>query len=77
MMETGIFYIKLYMSICTRENSSRIAQVFFFARISLSFLLDTMTFFNIETKLKAKNFTTHKRGISLNAHIVTQMYEVN
>ena len=77
MMETGTFYIKLYMSICTRENSSHIAQVFFFARISLSFLLDTMTFFNIETKLKAKNFTTHKRGISVNAHIVTQMYEVN
>ena len=76
MIETGIFYIKLYMSICTRKNSSHIAQGFF-ARISFSFLLDTMTFFNIETKLKANNFTTHKRGISLNAHIVTQMSEVN
>ena len=36
MVETGKFYISLFMSICTRENSSYSAQVLFFlARTSL------------------------------------------
>lgn len=82
--ETSRFYMKLFMSICTRESSSHPAQVFLFAGTSLSFLLDTIDtsgsiffdvvfFFQHETKLKQQ--------ISQNTNffigrIVTQMLEV-
>ena len=48
MVETEKFHIKLFMSICTRENSSQSAQQGFFAGTSHSLLLDK----DIETKLK-------------------------
>ena len=59
MVETERFCIKLFMSIRTRENSSHLAQVFFFSWTSLSLLLDNMVqffwyhlFFNMEIKLR-------------------------
>ena len=86
--ETGRFYMKLFISICTRENSSHPAQVFLFAGTSLSFLLDTIDtsgsmffdvvffyiFFNIETKLKQQISQNTNFFI---AHIVTQMPEIS
>ena len=84
--ETSRFYMKLFMSICTRESSSHPAQVFLFAGTSLSFLLDTIDtsgsiffdvvfffFFNIETRLKQQISQNTNFFI---ARIVTQMSEV-
>ena len=42
MIETGKFYIKLFMSIWARENSSHPAQVSFFAGTSFSLFLVTI-----------------------------------
>ena len=43
MIETGKSYIKLFMSICTRENFSHPIQVsFFFAGTSFSLFLVTI-----------------------------------
>ena len=42
MFETGRFYIKIFMPICTRENFCHPAKVFFFNKALLSLLVDTI-----------------------------------
>ena len=77
MTETEKFYVKLFISICARENSSHPAQVFlFYAGTSLSLLLDTIdavfniAFFQHRNKTKATKFTKRRRETSL-LHILS------
>ena len=69
MVETRKFYIKLFLSISIRENSSHPAS--FFAGTSVSLLLDTIDalgfsffisfffFFQHQNKTEAMNFSKH------------------
>ena len=83
MVETGRFYLKLLMSICTRASQG------FLAENSLSLLLDTIdtsgsSFFislysTSKKKLKKKQINEFHKIQKRNfctAHIVTQMSEV-
>ena len=79
MVETGRFYIKPFMSICNKENSSHPAQVLFFAGTSLSLLLDTVdksgSVFFLYRFFKQRISQMQKTNF-FTAHSVTQMSEV-
>ena len=86
MVGTGRLHIKLYMSICTRENSSHPAQVFFlrwnvtpivarYYRHVVVYFFDIIFFFIMKQNLRNKFQKTLKKNFFI-AHIVTKISEV-
>ena len=80
MVETGRFYKKAFIFICTWKNSSEPARIYFFAETSRSMFLDTTYtpgsnsysyFFQYWNKTKATNLTKHRSETPL-LHTLSQ-----